>query len=386
MSLNRYDIIIIGGGIIGATIAYRLALYKLRILVLEKNPYLAEETSAANSGLIHGGFDPEPGKLEARFNVEGNKMWQSEIFPYLDFPRRKIDSVVVALSDAEVSELNVLYQRGLTNGVHKKDLKIVGKKELLSKHPCLTSKAKAALICTSSWLIDPVKASLAMFGAAVQNGVEILRSSEVVNIKWKEKFWEVKVRDNSNIFRSRNIINAAGHYADTIANLAGQGNFELIARRGEYKVLSRSESQCLKAVYFMVPTVHGKGVLVAPLLDGKVLVGPTAEDGVTKEDTRLVTDVKQSEIRKIGHHLVPNLDMNKVEMTLAGSRPIDKDTDDFIIAYGTTSNNFINVAGMQSPAIASAPAIAFEVEKLLKSLPNDFQIDTEFNPHYKLIY
>ncbi|XP_023226493.1 uncharacterized protein LOC111627157 [Centruroides sculpturatus] len=227
MTKERYDVVIIGGGIIGASIAYKLARYKLNILVLEKNPYLAEETSSANS---------------------------------------------------------------------------------------------------------------------------------------------------------------AGHYADKIAKLASQGNFELTARRGEYKILSRSESSCLKAVYFLVPTIHGKGVLVAPLLNGKVLVGPTSEDSVPKSDTRVTTSKKQAEISKIGRLLLPKLNMDKVEMTFAGSRPIYSKTDDFLIGYGNNNKNFINVAGMQSPAIASAPAIANEVKMLLASNGSKLQKNPLFQARYTLMY
>lgn len=368
MNNKQYDVVIVGGGIIGGIISYYLSKYNLNIRLLEKNPVFADETSKGNSGAIHGGFDPEPHKIEAKLNVLGNRIWSEEIFKKIHFPKVKVDSLILAFNDEEMKHVDMLYERGLQNGVKASDMKILNTAEVLAKEPNVNPEVKGALLCTSSWAIDPVKATLSFLHVAKMNCVELSKNSEVTSIKYNEatKLFEIKI-NNSEVIYSKNIVNAAGHYADKIAEMAGYGDFKQTTRRGEYRILDRSVSGIVNSICFMVPTIHGKGVIVAPMLDGHVLVGPTAEDDVPKEDTRLVTKEKFDYIGNIGKKIIPNIDMNKTCMTLSGSRPIDIETNDFVIRYANKNNHFINAAGMQSPALASAPAIALEIEKLISN-------------------
>ncbi|QZX48863.1 type 2 glycerol-3-phosphate oxidase [Mycoplasma sp. E35C] len=382
---QKYDVVIIGGGIIGSVIAYQLAKYNLKTVLLEKNPVFADETTRGNSGVIHGGFDPDPHKIEARLNVLGNKMWREEIFKHLDFPRAQVDSLILAFNDDEMDDVHMLYERGLTNGVLKEDMQILNTQQVLKKEPNINHNVKGALLCTSSWAIDPVKATLAFLGAAQQNGTELRKNANVTKIKYSNDQFEITINNNE-LITSKNIINAAGHYADKIAELANYPDFKQTTRRGEYRILDRSLNGIVNSICFMVPTIHGKGVVVAPMLDGHVLVGPTAEEGIDKQDTRLITEAKFKYIGEIGKKIIPSLDMSKTIMTLAGSRPIDIKTNDFVIGYAKQNNHFINAAGMQSPAIASAPAIALEIEELLRKNDTKLDLNKNYNPNFKIFY
>ncbi|MGL5205862.1 MAG: type 2 glycerol-3-phosphate oxidase [Metamycoplasmataceae bacterium] len=390
--MNIFDVAIIGGGIIGGVISYELSKYKLNQVVFEKNPILADETTRVNSGAIHGGFDPEPKKIQARLNILGNKLWSTKIFKDLEFPRVKIDSLVVAFNKEEERHLQMLYDRGLVNKVPKEVLKIISHDEIMKREPHINPKVTKALVCSSSWAIDPVAATKAFFGVSENNGTTIMRNSDVTGIKYiKDKKDESKNHfeitiNNKEKYHAKNIINAAGHYADTIAEIAGYPDFKQKTRRGEYIVLSRSERDKINSIIFMVPTIHGKGVIVAPMLDGNVLVGPTAEENVPKADTRVITKEKYDFIKNIGSNLVPGLDFNESVMRMAGSRPIDIATNDFVIQYAKDNNKFINAAGMQSPAIASAPAIAIEVADLLRKNGTKLVENPSFNGKYKVMY
>ncbi|EGZ31543.1 type 2 glycerol-3-phosphate oxidase [Malacoplasma iowae] len=384
MDKKIYDVVIIGGGIIGSIIAYELSQYNLKIKLLEKNPVFADETSRGNSGAIHGGFDPEPHKIEAKLNVLGNKLWREHIFEKIKFPRAKIDSLILAFSDEEMKHVKMLYDRGLQNGVLASDMEILNREEVLKKEPNINPNVYGALLCTSSWAIDTVKASLAFLAVAKNNGVELAKNSEVTSINYGvDNIFDIEINNNDHIY-SKNIINAAGHYADKVAELAGYGDFKQTTRRGEYRILDRSLKGIVNSICFMVPTIHGKGVIVSPMLDGHILVGPTAEDGVSKEDTRLVTREKYNYIGDIGKKIIPSLDMSKTIMTLAGSRPIDIETNDFVIRYANKNKNFINAAGMQSPAIAAAPAIAIEISKLLNNNGTLLIKKPDFKEEYEL--
>lgn len=389
--MKIFDVATIGGGIIGGAISYELSKCKLSQVVFEKNPTLADETTRGNSGAIHGGFDPEPGKLEAKLNVLGNKLWSTKIFKDLEFPRVKIDSLVVAFNKEEEEQLQILYDRGIKNKVPAEFLKIISQKEVLKREPNINHNVTKALVCSSSWAIDPVAATKAFFGVSENNGTKIMRNSEVTNIKYidssveSERYFEITINKKDKYY-ARNIINAAGHYADVIAEIAGYPDFKQTTRRGEYIILSRNEREKVHSIIFMVPTIHGKGVIVAPMLDGNILVGPTAEENVGKSETRFVTREKYELIKKIGSNLIPDLDFEKSVMTIAGSRPIDIETNDFVIRYAKGNNKFINAAGMQSPAIASAPAIALEIAKLLKNNGTKMVKKTTFKRKFKVMY
>lgn len=364
--MKKHDIIIIGGGIIGITIAYELSKYKkVDVLLLEKNPLLADETSKGNSGVIHCGFDADSNKIESKLNVLGNRLWQEKIFKDVHFPRAKVDSLVLAFNDLENEAVEKLYQRGLRNGVLKEHLKILTKEQILKKEPLVNNKVQSALLCTNSWSIDPQKASYALAKVALQNKVKIELNSEVETIEYQEDFFYLKVK-NSQSYKSKIVINAAGHYGDEIAKKAGYGEFKLKARRGQYRILARSEGHVSKSILFMVPTIHGKGVIVSPMLDGRVLVGPTAEENIAKDQTRLVTSQGFDLIEKNGKKIIPSLKIQNTEMTFAGSRPIDIQTNDFVIKSAKDNPNFINVVGTKSPGLSAAPAIALEVVKLIK--------------------
>lgn len=382
---KKYDVLIIGGGIIGGSIAYELSKYNLKTVVLEKNPVFADETTKGNSGVIHGGFDPEPHKIEAKLNVFGNELWRTKIFEDLDFPRAQVDSLVIAFNDEEMKHVRMLYERGLQNGVLKEHMEILSRTDVLNREPNLNPDVQGALVCTSSWAIDAVKATYAFLGAAEQSGTELKVNSEVTTIVFNEKTKTFKVAlKNGEELTASIIINAAGHYADVIAEKAGYPDFKQTTRRGEYRLLSRSENHAVNSICFMVPTIHGKGVVVAPMLDGRIMVGPTAEEGVPKEDTRLVTREKFDYIGQIGNRIIPNLRLDKTEITLAGSRPIDIETNDFVIRPATNNRQFINAAGMQSPAIASAPAIAIEIAKLVANAGIKLTPNPQYNPKYRV--
>ncbi|EFF41267.1 type 2 glycerol-3-phosphate oxidase [Mycoplasmopsis alligatoris] len=363
--MKKYDVAIIGGGIIGASIAYELSKYKLSTIMFEKNPVLGSETSLANTGLLHGGFDPEPHKIEARMNVAGTKRWVEEWFKHLQFPRVKVDSLICAFSQEEMKHIHMLYDRGLVNKVRKEDMQVLSPAQIQKREPNLSKEIVGGLLCTSSWAIAPVEATKCLVGASLKNNLTLRKSANVVKVKKnKDNLFELTLACGE-VVLAKKVVDAAGHFADTIANENGFDDFKQTTKRGEYRVLTKYVDNLVNSVVFMVPTIHGKGVVVAPTLDGRYIIGPTAEDGVDKKDTRLVTREKYDYIGKIGKKLVPDLAIENTMMTLAGSRPIDIETNDFVIRKSKNDPDFVIAGGMQSPALSSAPIIAEEVVQLL---------------------
>ncbi|AKU79791.1 type 2 glycerol-3-phosphate oxidase [Spiroplasma turonicum] len=381
--MNNYDICIIGAGIIGASIARELSKYNKKILLLEANARVAMETTAGNSGLVHGGFDPTPGKLNAKLNILGKKRYEDWINE-MEFPYLRINSTVVAFNETEFEDLKMLYKRGLENGLSIDELELLNHKEILDREPNLSQEVIAALVCNSSIAVDSVELTKTLIRNSIKNGVNLKLNSKVIEITKNDEEFIIKTSKIEE-FKSKVIINAAGHYADVISSMAGHDDFKLTTRRGEYRILEKTERGIVNSVIFMVPTIHGKGVIVAPMLDGHIMVGPTSEENVSKEETRLVTKNKFDEIGKIGKKLVPSLNIDKTSMTYSGSRPIESTTDDFWIKPSHSDCCFINVAGMKSPAIASAPAIADYVIELVKNAIGEMEMNKNYNPIEKSI-
>lgn len=376
--MKEYDICIIGAGIIGASIARELSRYNLKIIQLEANLKTGIETTHGNSGLIHGGFDPSPWKLNAKLNVKGKKMYE-KWFKELKFPYKKINSIVVAFNQEEMKHVYMLYNRGLENGLDKEEMQILTKEELKKIESNISDEAVGALLCNSSTVIDPEILTKSLETNAIKNGLDLKLNSAVCAIEKKDNFFTIHTKDKQQ-YTSKLIINAAGHYADEIARLAGYPDFSLIARRGEYRILEKTEANIVNNVVFLVPTIHGKGVIVAPMLDGHVMVGPSSEENIKKNETRLVTREKYEYIGEIGKKIFPTINMNKTCMIYSGSRPIEPITDDFYIKTANSDNNFINVAGIKSPGISSAPAIAEMVINLVKEALGSLNEKESFDP------
>ncbi len=366
-----FDVIVIGGGVIGAAIARELSKYNLQIAIVERNLRVAQETSAGNSGVIHGGFDPTPGTVNARLNLLGRQLYEDEWFKELNFPHRKCHSMVLAFNDLEKKELHKLYDQGIANGLRADELEILSGEQCLALEPNLNAKIVAGLLCTSSHSVDPVTLTNKLVESALVNGARLFLGNRVTSItKVAEEFWVETINHHAQVknYRATFIINAAGHYADVMAGMINDQDFSLRTRRGQYRVIEKTERYMINDhILFMVPTIHGKGVIVAPMLDGHVLVGPTAEEGIAKEDTRLITMEKFEEVATIAKKIIPGLRTERTCFVFSGSRSICVETDDFWIAASSKDKRFINVAGIASPGLSSAPAVAHEAVALMKA-------------------
>jgi glycerol-3-phosphate dehydrogenase len=366
-----FDVIIIGAGVIGAAIARELSKYNLQVAILERNLRVAQETSAGNSGVIHGGFDPTPGTLSAKWNLWGRHSYENEWFIELNFPHKKVNSLVVAFNELEKRELKTLHNQGIANGLKTDEMQLLNHEQSLALEPNLNSQVVGSLLCTSSYIVDPVWLTNKLVENAIANDVKLFLGSKVENITRLAECFLIQTIDHglrTKSYRAEFIINGAGHYADVVAGMIQDKDFTLKARRGQYCVIEKTERGIINDhILFMVPTIHGKGVIVAPMLDGHLLVGPTAEEGIAKEDTRLVSMEQFEELAVIAKRIVPSLRMEKTCCMFSGSRSICIETDDFWIAPSSKCRRFINVAGISSPGLSAAPAIAHGVIALIRA-------------------
>ena len=338
---------------------------------MERNLQVGQETSAGNSGVIHGGFDPTPGTLQAKLNLLGRRRYENAWFRELNFPYQKVDSLVLAFNDLEKSELNTLYHQGITNGLEMAEMQLLNHEQCLELEPNLNTEVTAGLLCTSSYVVDPVCLTNKLVESAIANGARLFLGKRVAGITKVAQGFLLETMTHysqAQTYRAKFIINAAGHYADVIAEMIQDKDFTLKARRGQYRVIEKTERGVINDhILFMVPTIHGKGVIVANMLDVNLFIGPTAEEGIAREDTRLITMEQFEQIGTIAKGIIPSLRTEKTCGVFSGSRSVCVETEDFWIAPSSKDQRFIHVAGISSPGLSAAPAIAQEVVALIEA-------------------
>lgn len=355
------DVVVIGGGIVGTAVLRELSKYDLKCILVEKEPDLAMGTTKANSAILHAGFDAPTGSLKAITNVRGNKLYH-ELEQELDLDIKWTGSLVAATTDEEMATLQELLERGKANGVE--GLKILSREEVLQKEKNLTS-VKGALWAPSAGVCWPFGAALAFARCAVQNGAEVMRDCRVLGFI-KEDGRITGVETSQGVIKTKYVVNAAGVYADEIAKLAGDESFTITPRKGEYILFDKTAcSSLVFGVVFPTPTKKSKGILVCTTTHGNTFIGPNAQDMEDKED-HAVTAEGMNEIIASARKLIPDLPMGAAITEFSGLRAVSS-TGDFIIGASAVAGLY-NAAGMQSPGLTAAPAVA---EMLAEAIVKD---------------
>ena len=351
-----YDVLIIGCGITGAAAAFELSKYKLRVGILERENDVAAGTTKANSAILHAGYDPEPGSLMARLNVRGAELARA-LCRELDVPYNNCGSLVLAFSEAEKAAVEELYRRGVENGVP--GLAVLTGEEARALEPNLSGEVAAALHAPSAAICSPWEYCLALAETAVENGAQLRLDTEVTGLEKTGGGWRVST--NRGEFEASFVLNAAGVDAGTVHGLAAPRTFTVLPSRGQYFLLDKGEGGRVSRVVFQCPTKSGKGVLVAPTVHGNLIVGPSAEP-VNAEDTS-VTAGGLAGVRAAASKSVPSIRFSQSIRNFAGVRATT-DRGDFIIEEAAPG--FIDLAGICSPGLTAAPAIAEYAAELLR--------------------
>ena len=355
-----YDVVVIGAGVVGCAIARRLSAYKVRVAVLEAGADVAMGASRANSAIVHAGYDCEPGTVMARVNVAGNAMFD-EWCRELNVPLKRIGSLVLAFDEVDMATVRKLYENGVKNGVP--GLEILSREQALTKQPGLAENVVGALWAPTGAITCPYEMTIACAENAHDNGVEFYFDFAAEKITTLRDAVEVE-NDKNAIFRSRYVVNAAGVHADEISRMMGDDSFTIKGRKGEYVLLDRAASGFVQRVVFQAPGPLGKGVLVSPTVDGNAFVGPTAVEDSGKEDTS-VSQMGIDALKAAGAKSMPGVPFNRPITSFAGIRAVPS-TGDFILGRSRVNPRLIQAAGISSPGLSSAPAIAEETVEALR--------------------
>ena len=383
--MKQYDVVIIGAGVTGSLIARELSRYQLKVLLIEKESDVGSATSAANSALVHAGYDPPVGSLKAALNVQGNKLWE-ELAQQLDVDFRRTGDYVVAIGPEELPDLQQLYNRGVHNSVS--GLKLVSADEVRRRIPKINPDVSGALFASEAGICDPFGITIAAAENALLNGVEILLNTCFIDFMIENQTI-LGVRTDRGDFNCRWVINAAGVYADEIMHKAGcQPDFKITPRRGEYCILD-PQKFTFDSVLFPVPSDRGKGLLIFTTTHGNTVIGPTSEYIADKED-KSITAEGQSYLDAQMNRLMPGqIDLRWTIATFSGLRasgnapclsPGSTYRGDFIVSAADEVHGLINCAGIESPGLSSAPAIALRVCDILRDQGVSLKQKREWNP------
>ena len=319
MNSMKYDVVVIGGGVIGCAVARELSRYQLKTCVVEREEDVCSGTSKANSAIVHGGFDAEPGSLKAKFNIQGSRMME-ELSEELDFEYKRNGSLVLCFAEEDKPALQALYEKGMQNGVE--GMSVISGDEARKMEPNIEDTVVAALNVPSGGIVCPFGLTIALAENACDNGVEFCFLTEVEHIEKTAEGYRIKT--NQGDIEAACVVNAAGVYADTIHNEVSEKKLHITARKGDYCLLDKEAGNLVSHTIFQLPTRMGKGVLVSPTVHGNLLTGPTATDIDDKEQTA----------------------------TAAEDAP-----------------GFFDAAGIESPGLSSAPAIGrWLAEKVAEKL------------------
>lgn len=370
-----YHVTIIGAGIVGCAIARELAKFKIKTIIVDKENDVANGTTKANSAIVHSGYDPKPGTLKARTNVQGNALYQ-ELCKELEVPFKKIGSLVLAMEEQDMGVLQTLKEQGEVNGVPS--LEIISKERVKEMEPNLTDNVISALYAPTAGIVGPWELAIALAENAVDNGVELLLNSPVTSIVKNHSGFIVNA--GKRVIITKYIINCAGLFADSINNMVNEPYFRILPNKGEYNLFDKSVGEYVNKVIFQTPTKTSKGIVVLPTVHGNLLIGPTTEAIEDPEDLNTTLN-GLGLLREKSLEILPNFPNSTVITSFTGLRAkVDQDHRDFIIEESKDSKGFINVAAIDSPGLTAAPAIAkMVVEMLLENLKN-VEVNGDFNP------
>ena len=269
-----YDVLIIGAGVSGASIARRLSRYKLDIAIVEKDVDVSMGASKANSAIVHGGYAEPHEELRGRICYPGRTQFE-ELNKELNFGFVANGSLVLAFEEEDKDALQKLYDMGIENGLP--DMEIIDQEKLREIEPNVSDNAIAALWCKGAGVCSPYEYVIALVENAVANGAELFLNSRVCDIQKDDDHFIVKTEDGKEL-EAKYVINASGLEGVTVSKMIAETNFDIHPRSGEYLIFQKGTGKRINNVLFQVPTEKSKGILATRTYHENLLLGPDAID------------------------------------------------------------------------------------------------------------
>ncbi len=340
-----YDVIVVGAGVVGCALAYRLSRYDLSVLVVERLHDVGEGTSKANTALMHIGYDEQPGSLEARLVTAAARLWPS-LAEKLKIPLDPIGGIVVATDDDQARLLEGIHATALANGAD--DVQVLSAAEVRDIEPLISPDVRGGLYVPRESIGDPFTASIAFAEVALANGVDFVFGVSIVGVEAGSGAVTDLHSSDGHRFRSRLVVNVTGLGSRRLADAYGGGPFDIHPRRGQFLLFDKSARAAVRHILLPVPTPKTKGVLVTPTVYGNLLAGPTAEDlPLDAPDATSTTIEGLQAVLAGGRRLYPGLAEQPIIGTYAGAR-CACDQGSYLIRYNDGRPGIVTVTGVRS--------------------------------------
>ena len=369
-----YDVAIVGAGIVGTALAYKLSMYKLRVLLLEKNYDVGEATTKGSSAIIHTGFDAPPDTLEAEMVTQAALEWP-DLAKRLKIPLEPCGGLVLAIDDEQEKKLDAVYEKGLKNGV--KDIQRLDAEAVWKLEPNASRKVRGGILVPRESIADPFAATRAFAEVALLNGVDIVLGISVENIEDPDGETKTVATTCGKKFQTRRVVNVAGLGSENLTRNYGGEAFDTNPRRGQFLIFDKYSRSAVQRILLPIPTPKTKGVLVIPTIFGNLIAGPTAEDYPHDHPNMANTTSDQIQLMLEGaSSLYPGLKEQPVISQYAGVRS-NCSQGSYWIRTNDNHPGIITVAGVRSTGFTSSPALARHLIGLLQS---DLGVELEKNP------
>lgn len=376
------DVLIIGGGISGASIARELSKWKLSILLVEKEADLALQASGRNDGEVHPGVDLNKGSLKQHYVLLGNRMYD-KVCRELDVPFDRCGQYV-GFTDWWAYPVVRLYAWHRRHICGVTDTRVIGQKELHKRQPQLNPDFRFAMYNASAGCVCPYGLTIAYGENAAANGAQISLNTAVLDMKVEQGRIQ-SVHTNRGTIYPKLVINAAGTFAEDIARMAGDRFYSIHPRRGTNSILDKQAGHLTNAIasvkVLKKSKEHTKGGGILHTVDHNILVGPNAAETWEKENFATEPSSIDAVFEK-QRNTAKGLSKGDIITYFTGVRAATFE-EDFVIEKGRKTKNLIHCAGIQSPGLTTAPAVALDVEKMAVQLLQAEQTvekNKEFSP------
>lgn len=366
--MRKYDVIIIGGGVVGSAVARELTRYRLSVCVLDKESDIVMHTSGRNTGMLHAGFLYKTGSLKAQCAVEGNAGF-IQTARELDIPFKRTGKLIVGFTEEHRERLLALMDKGKANGVP--GMEMIDRKQMDEIDP--SAGGNFAVYCPTSGILDPFIYTIALAENAVHNGADYHLNTKVTGHDRTPAGDHVLHTDTGENFLCRWVVNSAGLQSAKISEMLGIPGYVIQPVKGEYFVLDKRAGDFAAIPVYPAPTPQNTfDTHATPTIDGNVLIGPNSfnvEDGEDYSVSRSGMDGLQESGARMFAHMKPSYYIRE----FAGTRPkrINPETGeilDFVIERRKDVPGVINLVGIESPGLTSAIPIARRVIRLIQEV------------------
>ena len=356
--MQRFDVAVIGGGLLGCFAARSLCRWDASVLLLEAREDVCTGISRANSAIIYPGYDHKPGTLKASMTVRGNGSFD-RLCEELDVPFSRCGSLMLSYGPKADAVLRSKYERGLQSGVP--DLALISGREVEAMEPCLTPGISSALYAPTAGTVNPWELCIAACENALRNGAQLSLKTCVLSIR-PEQDGYLLITTQGNLF-ARAIVNCAGMQADHVQRLIYPCDVTIHPTSGDYLILDRDADPHLSHIIQAEPEDGGKGLNAVPTMEGSLLLGPSErENGIDWS----VSEAGLSFVRRFAGQVFPGFSEEHIIRSFAALRPNPQRPDgssigSFVIEH--PAPGFWSLIGIKTPGLTCAGQLGLHLAK-----------------------